>query len=551
MSRIDGNWDSLHPDSAEWSIDVSYLLSQFDSCVFLSLGAGGGSDVLQALVEGATEVHAVEVNPHINHMMTVGDPDGWRPLPPDTLVDSLSGDTTIIVDSAFTPVTLAEFSGNIYNDPRVRVVSEDARSYVRRFDGRFDLIYSLSSNTWAALASGSFALAENYLFTTEAFMDYWRSLSDSGFLMMEHQVYVPRLVTEVMTALTRLGISNPTDHFAVYDLPRMRRKIILMSKQPLDDSTRYYAFGPLTDERFADIHLLVPPANDSLADNPVNRVVQNGWQAEADSAVIDLSPVNDNRPFVAQMGRWRNVNAESLERVIPYAEFQGFPLSRIVMLIILAVVVLLILPLNLLPYLRPGRHLRLRPWLYFFSIGVAFMAVEIILIQKYTLLIGASVYSIATVLLTLLIASGIGSRFARLFGNRVVFAGIVGWLLLDAFLFPSIIYAAGDLSLALRILVTAALIVPVGFFMGMPFPKGALRVGDLIDWGFAVNGAASVLGSILVLLVVFAFGYAVGLTLSAVVYSVAGLLLASRHGWEETVVDVAQERRTSAQPSEA
>ncbi len=545
---LDSAWRTIDPDTADWGIDASYLIQQFDSCVFMSLGAGGGSDVVQALVEGATEIHAVEVNPHINYMMTVGDPDGWRALPPDTTVDTLTNDTTILCDTTFTPVTLAEFSGGIYNDPRVTVVTDDARAYVRRFDDKFDVIYSLSSNTWAALASGSFALAENYLFTTEAFVDYWTALTDSGFLMMEHQVYVPRLVTEVMTALEELGVERPTDHFAVYNLPKMRRNIILLSKRPLIDSLRYYAFGPLTKERFDDIHLLVPPANDSLADNLVNRIVTNGWQREADSARIDISPVNDNRPFIAQLGRWRNVNAESLERVVPYAEFQGFPLSRLVMLIILAVVLLLIVPLNLLPYFKKGETLRPLPWLYFFCIGVAFMAVEIILIQKYTLLIGASIYSLATVLLVLLVASGIGSRFARSFNNRTVFGIIVGWLLVDAFVFPSVIYAAGDLTLLPRILITGLLILPVGFFMGMPFPKAALRVGELVDWGFAVNGAASVLGSILVLLVVFAYGFSVGLVLSALVYAVAWLLISKQSGWTEaraqvTTVDFSSERR--------
>ena len=103
-------------------------------------------------------------------------------------------------------ITSDRYSGHIYRDPRVRVVSEDARTYVRRHEGRFDVIYSLSSNTWAALGSGSFAFAESYLFTTEAFRDYWRALSDEGFLSMEHQVYMPRLVSAVLEALDDLGV---------------------------------------------------------------------------------------------------------------------------------------------------------------------------------------------------------------------------------------------------------------------------------------------------------------------------------------------------------
>ena len=57
----------------EFGINVKYLIDRADSCTFLSLGAGGGGDVLQALQEGATEVHAVEVNPLINNLMLKGD----------------------------------------------------------------------------------------------------------------------------------------------------------------------------------------------------------------------------------------------------------------------------------------------------------------------------------------------------------------------------------------------------------------------------------------------------------------------------------------------
>ena len=119
---------------------------------FLSLGAGGGQDVYQALQDGAKEIHAVEVISHLNELMQDGE--------------------------------LAEFSGYIYKAPRVVVISEDARAYVRRFTNKFDLIYSFSSNSFAALASGAFALAENYLYTTEAFIDYWNALSENGYMLI-------------------------------------------------------------------------------------------------------------------------------------------------------------------------------------------------------------------------------------------------------------------------------------------------------------------------------------------------------------------------------
>ena len=89
-----------------------------------------------------------------------------------------------------------------------------------------------------------------------------------------------------------------------------------------------------------------------------------------------------------------------------------------------------------------------------------------------------------------------------------------------------------ELLLVLLILaLTAALVAPVGFLMGVPFPKGALRVGPLVDWGFAVNGAASVLGGTAVLLVAFDVGFAVALSLAAVLYLVAWGLMSRRQAW--------------------
>jgi hypothetical protein len=519
---FDGDWDAWYADStnSQWDIDVGYLVGLFDHCTFLSLGSGGGMDVLQALDKGAEEVHAVEVIPQINKMLLEGDPSGYVTL-----------DSTV-TDSTGRLITTPEFTGYLYRDPRVKVVTEDARTYVRRNPQKFDVIYSLSSNTWAALGSGSFALAENYIFTTEAFEDYWNALTPGGFLSMEHQVYVPRLVSEVIDALEALGVENPRDHFAVYDLPRMRRKLILLSKRPLTDEIRYNAYQPLTPERYEHIHLLYP-APDSLQDNLVNQIVSNGWRAEVDSADIDLSPATDDRPFIAHMGLWNNLTKESVQKVSQYAEFRGFPMSNLIIAIILAVVVVLALPLCFLPYAFGGERLRLVPWLYFAFIGAAFMIVEVVLIQRYALFIGASSYSIAVVLFTLLVASGVGSRFANRVGGGTAFAGIAAWLLLEIFVFRPLTNGLSQLPLPARVVTSAVLVFPLGFFMGMPFPKAGLRVKELIDWGFAVNGVASVLGATAAVALAFTLGLRNTLAIALLLYLAAFALLRTKARWSQ------------------
>ena len=193
---FDGDLSALGADEGDWDINVGNLVRRFESPSFLSLGAGGGADVLQALDHGAAEIHAVEVNPHINRMMLEGDPGGYLELQDE------NGAPRVFATSN-------DFSGNIYSLPQVRVVSEDARTYVRRHADTFDVIYSLSSNTFAALGSGSFAFAENYLFTVEAFMDYWNALTSEGFMMVEHQFYMPRMFSEVIEALENGEFSGP------------------------------------------------------------------------------------------------------------------------------------------------------------------------------------------------------------------------------------------------------------------------------------------------------------------------------------------------------
>lgn len=196
----------------------------------------------------------------------------------------------------------------------------------------------------------------------------------------------------------------------------------------------------------------------------------------------------------------------------------GFPLSKIIIYTILFIVVVLILPLNFIPYFLKGKKLKAAPWLYFFSIGMGFMMIEVILIQKYSLFIGTSVYSIVTVLLTLLLFSGIGSFFSNKFSNTIVFSMILIWLLLEILVFGNLTNVLGYLELFPRMIISMIFLAPLGFFMGMPFPKGTAKIGDLIDWGFAVNSTASVLGSTLIVLIAFSAGFKIALLVGGLMY---------------------------------
>ena len=97
-------------------------------------------------------------------------------------------------------------------------------------------------------------------------------------------------------------------------------------------------------------------------------------------------------------------------------------------------------------------------------------------------------------------------------------------LLADVGLMRAVTGSLSGLGLPLRLAFTMLFIAPLGFFMGMPFPKAVRRVGELVDWGFAVNGTASVIGSTVVMLVVMTTGLNSGLILAGLLYGAAFLL---------------------------
>ena len=86
-----------------------------------------------------------------------------------------------------------------------------------------------------------------------------------------------------------------------------------------------------------------------------------------------------------------------------------------------------------------------------------------------------------------------------------------------------------------KLLMSAALLVPLGFAMGMPFPTGlralsAAKDGDrvghgAVEWAWAMNAASSVLGSVLAIVIAIQFGLTVTLGCGVVAYVLAMLLL--------------------------
>jgi hypothetical protein len=177
--------------------------------------------------------------------------------------------------------------------------------------------------------------------------------------------------------------------------------------------------------------------------------------------------------------------------------------------------------------------------IYFASLGLAYIMIEICLIQKFTLFLGQPVYTMLTVISTLLIFSGIGSMFSdniiKLIKGKlyILFTFICLYTILIGLLNPMIFEALVRLDILYRIIISAAIIAPLASAMGIPFPLGMKQINYpkgnanryLAAFSWGINGFFSVLGSILVVILSMSYGFRIVFILSALLYGIAFLVI--------------------------
>jgi len=174
--------------------------------------------------------------------------------------------------------------------------------------------------------------------------------------------------------------------------------------------------------------------------------------------------------------------------------------------------------------------------IYFFSIGLAFMMVEIALLEKLTLFLGQPVYSFALILGGLLTASGIGSFLSRNSTRqkvRIVFLILVIELFIFSMMLPKWLELWSGNAWEFRLLLATLLVTLSGMLMGSPFPSGLKHLGlqsEAVDrripialaWG--CNAFASVTGAAGALWIAQAFGQSFLFLTSAFFYGMALLI---------------------------
>jgi SAM-dependent methyltransferase len=465
---------------AGWAQNTPYLFTSAPEV--LNLGSGGGGDVYLAVLHGARRATGVEINPLMIEAATRWYPDNWDGL---------------------------------WRRPDVDLVELDARTYVRTTNRTFDVITLNAVDTGAAQAS---LLAVNFLYTTQAFADYLRILRPGGVIFLTRpREQLLRALTAATAALRARGSTDVSQHVAVvgtgellsaavYADPLTRAQVDVIRDDTaagkLGGGAQYLPDTPLPANLFTDYFAAVEENDEA------------GYLARSP---LQLAPTTDDQPYFYHLER----------------DFFRSRAGRLLVFILLCVTsigaLLLFAPLFGLPL--PGKAAAVFGNLaYFGCIWVGFMLAEICLVNVLSLVLGHPAYSVAVTVASMLVFSGIGSMLAGRAadqGRRPIPAalGLAAACLAVYALGIDRLAASRPEHLAARIALVVAFLAPASVFLGMPLPLKLRsldrRGATLVPWAWAVNGFASVAGSVMAVMLAMNLGFQAVLLLAAACYVLA------------------------------
>ncbi|UCH36037.1 MAG: hypothetical protein JSV65_06700 [Armatimonadota bacterium] len=483
----------------------------------LIIGAGGGREVHAALCHRARSTTALDLDPLTVRLVTH---------------------------------SLADYSGYLAEQPGVRFVVGEGRSFVRQSKRRYDLIEMNQVDSLTAASIGASVLFENYLFTVEAIGDYLAHLREGGVYCQLHLNPPPetediRFKTSILRAgaaleaLRRRGVKRPQDCIAVIYAKGLMTYVV--RPRPFTRAETALLRDYCKRQRFVQVHL---PYH--RLDNELSRYLRTSPRARAQSmlsSALRRDPPTDDRPFVWPYFKWLRV----FDPLHHYRARHAVASGQLVMIPLLGVALAGALAFILGPLALFRRRGIRSPaagglTVYFAALGFGFMFIEISFIQRFVLFLGYPTYSLTVVLSALLVASGVGSLTSQRLITRAeqsllwALGGllVVGGLYLA---FGGAVFGAFlGYALWLRIMVAVLMIAPLGFVMGMFFPTGIRVVNDVapqfVPWAWGINASTSVVAAILAVMLAMTVGFRmVGVyALGIYVIGVIALYVAHRRG---------------------
>jgi spermidine synthase len=481
----------------------------------LIIGAGSGSDVLQARYFRPVHIDAVEINPQYIELAQL----------------SYNG-----------------FQSDVYHQPNVSVHIADGRDFLIQQQKRFQLIQISLLDSFNAASAGLYALNEGYLYTVEAIRLYLSRLQPGGYLSITRWVKLPPRDTLKLFNTVVEAIASPEAAKQQLMMIRSWQTATLIVKNGQFSHKEIEAAEQFSQQRNFD--LVYSPALQPDQVNYFNRLHKplyySGTQALLSSQrdqflqryKFNLQPATDDRPYFQHFFRW-----SALPEMLTLLHKGGASLIESGYLILLAGLViatissfmLIVLPIWLSKKRTGAKQSakRFPVMVYFFAIGIAFLFLEIACLQKFILFLHHPVFAASAVLCAFLVFAGAGSAFSywikQSYANDRILIGAISILLLITVFYlitlPWIFSAAAQLAMGTRFVLSVGLIAPLAFVMGMPMPLGLDQLGHdaetLLPWAWAINGCASVISAVLASLLAMQFGFTTVILLAILLYFVA------------------------------
>lgn len=477
----------------------------------LLLGSGGGMEALAALANGAQQVTVVE---------------------PNALVHN-----ALIHD-------LREWAG-LADNPNVKLIHDEIRTYIGRADERYDLVELVLVDNYRPISSGAFTLTENYNLTVQAFEGYLSLLQQNGVLVVNRWLQTPpsECLRTLGLIIEALQVAEPLQHIVAFR--SFQHVTFIVKPTPFTNEETDKLLAAINDLRY---DLVMASKMPEAMINRYARLEKDVYHESFLELIrlpnratfytnydFEITPPTDDKPFFFHFFRWEQTPAviENLgRRWQPFGGSGYFVLLALLVFALIAALVFVIAPIALKRRFRSalvgsGANKAVRALVYFVLIGLAFLLVEVSLIQQYMLLLGQPTLAIAAVIGALLLFSGIGSAVSTRIPWPYAMLALVVLLVLYPLIVDVVTPLLLPLNLTIRLLVTALLIAPVGFLMGMPFPRGIMalqRESELIPWAWAANGSASVVSAILTATLSLSLGFTTVLFIGGALYLLAAFI---------------------------
>jgi hypothetical protein len=480
----------------------------------LVLEPRGGLDVVVALAMGAARV---------------------------TVVESLAAAVDAVTDSP----------DSIYSDPRVTVIEAEPRSHLAAAADLFDVIDVALTSPYRPVTSGAYSLAEDFSITVEAFEQYLSRLNPDGLLTLARWVQVPpseevRLLATAAEAARRSG-ADPSS--SIVALRGYATALVLVQPDGFDAGdmavVREFAergrfdiiAGPGVAGPETNRFNLLPedeyhPLAVALLTTEVPATVYSDYE-------FDIVPPTDDHPFFGHFFKWAQAPRVLDELGRTWQPFGGagyFVLLALLALSVVGASVLIVLPLVVTRVTgkADGGPPGMRWWTlgYFGLLGMAFLFVEIPLIQQYILLTGNATRSLTLVLFVILVASGIGSLLSRHIPWRIGALGLAVAVALYSLVMRAGIAWMLGAPLPIRTVAGGLAVAPIGFLMGIMFPRGLEKLEreapDLVPWAWGINGTVSVISAAASALLALNYGFSFVMLLGAAAYGLSAALAGSK-----------------------